>query len=172
MHAVQRGRKLLLVRRRSRFIVGRSGVVIDFAQRDAVAAPAALEVAVVAINEDALGVDDVDLLGVLVEIEEKYAVGEYVRLLIILLRRRQRLARRGARSAVAELPEKLAVARKFHDGIAARAAGQPHVSFAVHAESLQPSRPAGNVIWPSPSPENGAIGIEFDDFSGPRMQHS
>src|SRR5580700_4509875 len=111
MHAVQRGSKLLLVRRRSRLpVVGRSGVVIDFAQRDAVPTPASLEFAVVVINEDALGVDDVDLLGVLVEIEEKYAGGENVGVLIILLRGRRSLARLGTRSAVAEFPEELSVA--------------------------------------------------------------
>src|SRR5579864_3753621 len=110
MHAVQRGSKLLLVRRRPRLpVVRRRGVVVDFAQRDAVPAPASLEFAVVVINEDALGVHDVDLLGVLVEIEEKYAGGKYVRVLIILLRGGRGLARLGTRSAVAELPEELSV---------------------------------------------------------------
>src|ERR1700676_1071713 len=59
--AVERGRELLLIRRWSRFpVIGRRGVVVDFAQGYAVAAPAALErTAVHVVHQDALLVHDV-----------------------------------------------------------------------------------------------------------------
>src|ERR1700681_647754 len=59
--AVERGRELLLIRRRTRFpVIRRSRVIVDLAQGYAVAAPAALECAAVhVVHQDALLVDDV-----------------------------------------------------------------------------------------------------------------
>src|ERR1700674_4247649 len=59
--AVQRGRELLLIRRRTRFpVIGRRRVIVDLAQGDAVAAPATLERAAIhVVHQDALLVHDV-----------------------------------------------------------------------------------------------------------------
>ena len=116
---MQRGRELLLIRRRPRFpVVGRRGIVVDLAQGNAVAAPAALEHAVVAVHEDALLIDDVNLVGVLVQIEEEHPAGENVGILIVLFQRRCLLARRHSWRAMAEIPEKFAVAGEFLDAVA------------------------------------------------------
>src|SRR5207245_6188929 len=90
----------------------------------------------VVVDKNAVGVHDVDLFGVFVEVKEENAVGEYVRVLIILLLGLHSLARLGTRSAMAELPEELSIARKLHDGVAAGAARNPNVSFAIHQNAV------------------------------------
>src|SRR5579863_6080420 len=53
--AVQRGRELGLIRRRSRWVIGQRGVIIDFTQGDSFASPASLERACVhVIDQDTL----------------------------------------------------------------------------------------------------------------------
>ncbi len=100
------------------------------------ASPASLELTVIAVHQNALGIDDVDLFGIFVEVEEKYAGREDVGVLIILLGGRRGFAGLRARAAMTELPEKLAVAGEFHDGVAARAAGKPDVSFAIDEDAM------------------------------------
>src|SRR5579863_9383363 len=71
--AMQRGRKLFLIRRRSRFpVIRRGGVIVDLAEGNAVSAPAPLEGAAVhVIHENTFLIDNVKLVGVLIQIEEK-----------------------------------------------------------------------------------------------------
>src|ERR1700680_2266904 len=59
--AVERGRELLLIRRRTRFpVIRRRGVIVDLAQGYAVAAPATLECAAFhVVDQDALLVHDI-----------------------------------------------------------------------------------------------------------------
>src|ERR1700680_2776321 len=68
MHAVERGRKLLLIRRWTRFpVIGRCRIIVDLTQWDPVPPPATLESSRVhVVYEDALGVHDVHLVGVFV----------------------------------------------------------------------------------------------------------
>src|SRR5580692_5083202 len=68
MHAVERGSKLLLIRRRTRFpVIGRRRIIVDLAQRYAVSSPATLEgPGVHVVYDDALGVHDIDLVSGLV----------------------------------------------------------------------------------------------------------
>src|ERR1700686_3719346 len=117
--AVKRGRKLLLIGRRSRFpVIRRRRVVVDLAQGYAVAAPAALERAAVhVIHEDALLVHDVELVGVLVQIKEKNPARKSVGVLVILFQRLRLLPRRRSRSAMAKVPEKFPIACKFLDAV-------------------------------------------------------
>src|SRR5271169_6083112 len=85
--AVERGRKLLLIGRRSRFpVIGRSRIVVDLAQGYAVAAPAALERAAVhVIHEDTLLIHDVEFVSVLVQIKEKNPTRKSIGVLVVLL---------------------------------------------------------------------------------------
>src|SRR4029077_5269821 len=103
---------------------------------------------------------------------EEYAGGEDVRVLIVLLCRAGGFTWLGTRSAMAEFPEKLSIAGKFHDGVATRAAGDPDVAFAVYQYAVFGSgsraritfrRPAGNVARSSPALEQIAFGIEFEN---------
>src|SRR5208337_3794392 len=105
MYAVQRRGELLLIGRRSRRIVGRRRVVVDFAQGHAMPAPATLELALVIVNQHALGVDDVNLAGALIQIEKENAAGEHVGVLIILREPRSGRPRR----AMSEIPQELPV---------------------------------------------------------------
>ena len=100
------------------------------------AAPSAFKFTFVVVDENALGVDDVNLFGIFIEVEEKYAGGKYVGILIILLYGLRRFPGLGTRSAMAELPEQLAIAGEFHDGIAAGAAGDPDISFPIHEDAV------------------------------------
>src|SRR5213593_2080248 len=114
MKAVQRGCKLCLVRRQTRGVVGRSGIVIDLIQRDAVASPAPFEFTVVIVDEHPLRIDDVNLSRVLVEVEKENAAGKDIGLLIVLGRTRSRRSRR----AMAEVPKKFALRGIFLNAIA------------------------------------------------------
>src|SRR6266851_4477644 len=71
--AVECGCKLLLVGRRTRFpVIRRRRIIVDFAQGNAVAAPATLKCATVhVVHQDALLIHDVEFVSVLVQIKEK-----------------------------------------------------------------------------------------------------
>src|SRR5262252_8690153 len=72
--AVKRGRELLLIGRRARLpVVRRRGIVVDFAERDAMAAPPSFELAFVVVHQHPLLVDDVDFARVFVERENEDA---------------------------------------------------------------------------------------------------
>src|ERR1019366_7840621 len=107
MHAVQSRSELLLIGRRSGRIVGRRRVVIDLAERNSVAAPSALKAAVIAVSQDALGVHNVNLFRVFIEIEKEDAAREHVGVLIIFGEPRGWRTRR----AMSEIPQQLAVGR-------------------------------------------------------------
>jgi len=90
---MQRGRELDLIGRIAAGVIGRRGVVVDLTQGDAVASPAALELAVVVVDQDAFGVNDVDFARVFVQVEEEDSAGENFSLLVILGQARGRGAR-------------------------------------------------------------------------------
>src|SRR5713101_8246697 len=141
MGAVERGRELLLVGGRAGGVIRRRWVVVDLAQRDAVAAPAALiSAGIHVVYQDALveePIRDEDLAGVLVEIEGSDSGREGGGLLVVLLH----LRRRYFWPAMPEVPQKFSVAVKFDDAVARRGARYPDVALPVDAQSLQPPRP-------------------------------
>src|SRR3989442_15570022 len=100
-------------------LVSWNRVVGDLAHRHSVTAPAALErPRVHVIYEDTLPVDDVDLAGVLVEVEA--ALGrEDVGLLIVFLERRRAFGR-----PVVEVPHELPVLRELEDAVLRPGSGQ------------------------------------------------
>src|SRR5712691_5746015 len=170
--AVERGRELLLIRRRTRFpVIGRRGVVINLAQRYAVATPAALECAAFhVVHQNALLIHDVQLFGVLVQIKEKNPAWKNIGVLVVLFQGRCLLPWRRSWSAMTKLPEQLPVARKFLDAVTASASSQPDVSLPIHKDSVLGagarlfyplSRPAGHVARTSPALEKIPRGIEF-----------
>src|SRR5881227_2311400 len=114
VNTVQRGCELLLIGRRAKCVVGQRRIVINLAERDAMASPAAFEFSIVVINQDALGIDDVNLSRDLVQVKEEYSTGESIGLLIVLRWTR----RRRTRHAMTEIPEELSVGRKFLDAVA------------------------------------------------------
>src|SRR5205823_7149159 len=118
VNTVQRRCELLLIGRRAKCVVGRRRIVIDLAERDAMASPAAFEFSIVVINQDALGIYDVNLTCALVEVKEEYSTRESIGLLIVLRRAR----RRRPRHAMTEIPEEFSVGRKFLDAVALTAA--------------------------------------------------
>src|SRR6266404_9334756 len=117
--AMKRGRELLLIRRRTRFpVIGRRRIIVDLAQRNAVAAPATLEcTAFHVVHQDALLVHDVQLFGVLVQIKKENSSWKSIGVLIVLLQRLRLLPWRNSWSAMAKLPEKFAIACKFLDAV-------------------------------------------------------
>src|SRR5215469_4975064 len=106
MGAMQRGRELLLVGRRPRNVIRRRGIVVDFAQGDAMAAPASFERACVhVIYQDAFvqeAVRDDQFTGVFVEVEGGDSRRKNVGLLVVLLHLRSR----NLRPPMAEVPKK------------------------------------------------------------------
>src|SRR5262245_26187625 len=105
MHAMQGWRELLLIRRIPSGVVGRRGLVVDFAQRDAVAAPAALERTVVhVIDQDAFCIDDIQLVRILIQIEEENSARKGVGILVVLPQGGGRLSRLDGGSAMPEVP--------------------------------------------------------------------
>src|SRR6267154_4401057 len=117
--AVERGRELLWIRRRTRFpVVGRRRIIVDLAQRNAVPAPATLECSTFhVVHQDALLIHDVQLFGVLVQIKKENSSRKNIGILIVLLQRLCLLPRRCSWSAMAKLPEKFAIACKFLDAV-------------------------------------------------------
>ena len=59
--------------------------------------PATLEFAVIVIDQDSFGIDNVNLSGIFIQVEEKDASRKDVGLLIVLQRTRSRRARRAMR---------------------------------------------------------------------------
>src|SRR6266566_10125571 len=88
MRTVQGRRELLLIRGRTGYVIGRRGIIVNLAQREAVASPSALESACVHIvDQHALvqkTVGYVDLAGVFIEVEGRDARRKNCRLLVIL----------------------------------------------------------------------------------------
>src|SRR5712691_9600811 len=167
MGAVKCGRELLLIGRRARGVIRRCRVVVDLAQRDAVAAPAALiSAGIHVVHQDALveePVRDEDLAGILVEIEGSDSGRKDGGLLVILLH----LRGRNFWPAMPEVPQKFSVAIKLDDAVAGCGARYPDVALAVDAQRLQPAGPAWDVIGASPRFENVAVGIELQHL-GPQ----
>ena len=164
MRAVKRGREHLLIRRRTRRVVGRRGVVVNFAKRRAFASPAALERARIhVVHQHALvqkSVWNVELARVFVELECGDTRRKNVRLLVILFHFRCR----HLRSAMAKVPQEFAVFCEFDDAVARHRSGDPHIFVPIHADGLQSARPAGNVILATPGSEHAAIRVEFHDL--------
>src|SRR5580765_5559288 len=110
---MQRRRKLLLIRRGSRHVVRRRRIVIDLAQGNPVAAPAAFEGAGIhVVYQDTLvqeSVSNVDLVRVLVKVEGGDAGRKSICLLIVLLH----LIGGHLGAAMPKVPQQLTVARKF-----------------------------------------------------------
>ena len=127
------------------------------------ATPAALEGAGVhVVHEHAFvqeTVRDVDLARILVEIECPDAGREDVGLLIVHLY----LVARDLWSAVAEVPEELALARELDDAVAGHGPRDVDVLVAVHTDRLKPTRPTWMVIRASPSVDDVPFGIEVHD---------
>src|SRR5713101_5879773 len=170
--AVERGRELLLIRRRTRFpVIGRRGIVVNLAQGYAMAAPAALECAAFhVVHQDALLIHDVQLFGVLVQIKEKDSAWKNIGVLVVLLQGRRLLPWRSSWSAMTKLPKQLAVARKFLDAVPSGASSKPDVSFFIDKDGVFGAgarffdsfcRPAGDVARTSPALEKIPRGIEF-----------
>src|ERR1700736_6491942 len=122
MHAVERGRKLLLIRRWTRFpVIGRCRIIVDLAQWDPVPPPATLEFPRVHVEyEDALGIHDVHLVGVFVQVKEEDPARKRVRVLIILLQGFQFFPWCRAGTSMTKVPEKLPIACEFLDAVPAR----------------------------------------------------
>src|SRR5258706_13587472 len=164
MGAVKCGRELLLIGGRARGVIRRRGIVVDLAQRDAVAAPAALiSAGIHVVHHDALveePVRDEDLAGILVEIEGSDSGRKDGGLLVILLH----LRRGYLGPAMPKVPQKFSVAIELDDAVARRGARYPDVALAVDAQRLQPAGPALDVIGASPRFENVAVGIELQDL--------
>src|SRR5579864_4802974 len=170
--AVQRGCELLLIRRRPRFPVVRwRGVIVDLAQGDAVAAPAAFERATAhVIHEHAFLIHDVKLVGVFVQIEEENPAGKYIDVLVVLLYGLRFFTGRRSHSTMAELPEKFSVTRKFLDTVSPGAPPQPDVSFSIDEDRMfgagarlfdSLGRPARHVTRSSPALQQVTIRVEF-----------
>lgn len=100
VNAMQSGRELHLIGRIMQGVVRGCWVVVDFAERNSVTSPAALEFAVVVIDQDSLGIDDLNLAGIFIQVEEENAPRKDIRLLIVLRGTRSRRARR----AMPEIP--------------------------------------------------------------------
>ena len=139
---MQRRRELLLIRRRTGRVVGWRRIVVDLAQRDAVASPAALERARIhVVDEHALvqkTVGNVDLAGVFVEFEGRDARRKNGRLLVILFH--LRCGHFG--SAMAKVRQKFAVLCELDDAVAGHGSGDLDVQVPIHADGLQAARPA------------------------------
>src|SRR6267143_5409191 len=170
--AVKRGRELLLIRRRTRFpVVRRRRIIVDLAQRNAVPAPATLECTTFhVVHQDALLIHDVQLFGVLVQIEKENSSWKSIGVLIVLLQRLRLLPWRSSWSAMTKLPEKLPIAGKFLDAVPSGASSEPDVSFFIHKDRVfcagaRPfysfGRPARHVARASPALDKIARGIEF-----------
>src|SRR5260221_11608767 len=129
MGAVERGRELLLIGRRARDVIRRGRIVVDFAQRDAVAAPAALiDAGIHVVDQDALveePIRDEDLAGIFVEIEGSDAGREDGGLLVILLHLRSW----HFWPAMPEIPQKFSIAIELDDAVAGRGARDPDVAL-------------------------------------------
>ncbi len=162
--AVQRGRELRLIRRRPRDVIRRCGVIVDLAQRDAFASPSALECAGIhVVHEDSLVQEPVrneDLARVLVELERSDTRRKHGRLLVVLLD----LIGGNLWSAVAEVPDKLPVARKLDDAVAGRCSRQVDVLVTVHGDRLQSPRPAGVVVRASPCVDDFPVLVELQNL--------
>src|SRR5713101_4590257 len=169
MGAVERGRELLLVGGRAGGVIRRRWVVVDLAQRDAVAAPAALiSAGIHVVHQDALveePVRDEDLAGIFIEIESSDSGRKDGGLLVILLH----LRRRYLGPAMPEVPQKFSVAIELDDAVAGRGARYPYVALPIDAQRLEPAGPTWDVIGASPSFENVAVGIELQDL---RSEHA
>src|SRR5713226_1041955 len=162
--AMERGRELLLIRRRTRFpVIGRRGIVVNLAQRYAVATPAALECAALhVVHQDALLIHYVQLFGVLVQIKEKNPARKNIGVLVVLFQGRCLLPWRRSCAAMTKLPEQFPVARKFLDAVPAGASSKPDISFFIDKDGVFGTstrffdsfcRPARHVARTSPALE-------------------
>jgi hypothetical protein len=164
LHEVEVGDEVLLRRRRSaRPRVGRDRLVRDLAQRHAVAAPPALvRAGRGVVDQHALLLNDVQLIGDLVELEAPL-VAQEVRLLVVL-RHHPRLRRR----TMVEVPHELAVAGELQDAVLRRGAGDPDEPFRVGDHRLHRRRPPRVVAGAAPRVDDVALLIELDHLRGAR----
>src|ERR1700722_5402665 len=117
--AVKRWSKLLLIWRRTRFpVISRRGIVVDLTQGYSVAAPPALECAIIHVAyQNALRAPEVQLVSFFVQIKEKNPVRENVGLLVILDQTSWVLPFLRSRSPMAKVPQKLPIARKLLNAV-------------------------------------------------------
>src|SRR5438309_2964965 len=126
--------------------------------------PAALESACVHIvDEHALvqkAVGNIDLVGVFVKVKGGDARRKNRRLLVILFHLR------GGHfgPAMAKVREKFSVLREFDNAVTGHGSGEIDVQLPIHADGLQPARPARSVSLAAPGPENVPVSVELDYF--------
>src|SRR5262245_21585620 len=169
MHAVDCRRELHLVWRRSRDVVIGCGIVVDFAQRNAFAAPPAFERAGVhVVDQDPLieePVGDEDFARLFVQFEGPDARRKRRRLLVVGLH----LVGRHFRPTVAKIAYELPVPGELNDAVARSRARQIYVLLTVDRDGLQPPGPPWMVTRPAPPVHHVPVRIEFDNL---RPQHA
>src|SRR6266700_2088481 len=167
MHTMHYRRELLLVRRRAGRVVRRSGIVVDFIQRDAVATPAALEGPGIHIVDKyplvQKTVGYVDLAGSFIELESPDTRGEDICLLVVLFH----LRRRHFGPAMSKVPQKFPVLSEFNDAVARHGPGKIDIEISIHPDRLHTAGPARNIILAAPGAKNVAILIELNHL-GPQ----
>src|ERR1700680_3461928 len=124
--------------------------------------PATLERARIhVVDQNALPVDDVNLAGVLVEVETPLG-NQDVGLLIVLFEWRRTLRR-----TVVKVPKQLAIAREFEDAVLRRSSAYPDVALAIDQDSLQCSGPEGMISRASPRVNHIAFLVQLDGLGAP-----
>ena len=106
----------------------------------------------------ALLIDDVQLVGHLVELEAPL-VEDVARLLIVL----RHLGRLGRRTMV-EIPHELPVARELQDAVLIGFAADPHEPFRIDDHGLQLDRPLRVKAGAAPCADDVALLVGFDEL--------
>ncbi len=160
---MHRGNEVLLLRRRAAVpLVARNRIVRDLLQRHTVTAPASLELAGRGVkDDDALLIDDVDLVFDLVDLEPPF-LGKLIDFLVVLY------PLHAFGHAMAKVPHKLAIACELLNAFLWSCATDPDIALTVRNDSLQPRRPT-RIVRSAPGVHDVAFLIQRNDL---RTQHA